>query len=450
MKNDRIRYPGPLYFGDDGVLVKYVQLALHRAGYDVKIDGRLGKSTQAAVEHFLKEDTNERDWQQPVVDRDVWQRLLPYLKGYVWHRVEEGEALWQIAGKYQTPLPKVMIANPGLDPDRIQIGTMLVIPLPFPLVSEEVEYTSFLTACIVEGLEKRYPYLEAGNIGSSVMGKPIYYMRIGKGETEVFYNASFHANEWITTPVLLKFAESFAKAYGGCNELFTVPAAKLFWSYSLYLAPMVNPDGVDLVNGVLEQVSGLSDEENETYLGRTMQIAAGYPQIPYPSGWKANIAGTDLNLQFPAGWEIARGIKFEQGYTTPAPRDYVGEAPLTAPESKAVYDFTREHDFQLILAYHTQGEVIYWKYLDYEPEHAEEIVRYFEEVSGYVAEKTPYASAYAGYKDWFIMEYVRPGYTIEVGTGINPLQMEQFQDIYEKNRLILEGGMSQLEQAGQE
>ena len=32
-------------------------------------------------------------------------------------------------------------------------------------------------------------------------------------------------------------------------------------------------------------------------------------------GWKANIKGVDLNLQFPAGWEKAKEIKYAQGFT---------------------------------------------------------------------------------------------------------------------------------------
>ena len=56
----------------------------------------------------------------------------------------------------------------------------------------------------------------------------------------------------------------------------------------------------------------------------------------------------------------------------------------------------REHEFELILAYHTQGEVIYWKYLDYEPARSEEIAQYFSRVSGYAVELTPAESAYAG------------------------------------------------------
>ncbi len=65
-------------------------------------------------------------------------------------------------------------------------------------------------------------------------------------------------------------------------------------------------------------------------------------------------------------------------------------------------------------------------------------------MSGYAVEETPGASGYAGYKDWFIQEYNKPGYTIEVGRGANPLQMDQFADIYQDNLGILTGGMTQL------
>lgn len=300
---------------------------------------------------------------------------------------------------------------------------------------EDALYTSYLNRYVVEELHRRYSFIEIGSIGRSVMGKDILYLSIGTGTTQVFYNASFHANENITTPVLLKFAEEYARAYADGTDLYGVSARDLFTNYQLYIVPMVNPDGVDLVNGALT---------NGIYYQKAREISAAYPNIPFPSGWKANIDGIDLNLQFPAGWENAKKIKYAQGYTSPAPRDYVGSAPLVAPESNAVYQFTREHNFSLILAYHTQGEVIYWKYLNYEPERSYEIARYFGEVSGYTVEETPQQSGYAGYKDWFIQEYDRPGYTIEAGLGENPLPMSQFAEIYEENRGILLGGMTQL------
>lgn len=301
------------------------------------------------------------------------------------------------------------------------------------MVPEGVPYTSLLNEAVVAGLIMRFPFIESGSIGNSVMGKRIPYLVIGSGMTEVFYSASFHANESITTPVLLKFAEEYARAYEADGSLYGVSAPDLFRHYRLYIVPMVNPDGVDLVNGFL--AAGC-------YYEQARQIAQEYPQVPFPSGWKANIDGVDLNLQFPAGWENAREIKFAQGYISPAPRDYVGEAPLTARESAAVYEFTRAHDFSLILAYHTQGRVIYWRYLDYEPEHSYRIARHFAKVSGYAVEETPIQSGYAGYKDWFIQEYNRPGYTIEAGEGESPLPMTDFVQIYQENIGILLGGMT--------
>ena len=81
---------------------------------------------------------------------------------------------------------------------------------------------------------------------------------------------------------------------------------RLFEEYSLYLVPLVNPDVVDLVNGLLTE---------GFYYRRAVRIASGFPDIPFPDGWKANIQGVDLNLQFPAGWDMAKKIKFEQGIT---------------------------------------------------------------------------------------------------------------------------------------
>lgn len=370
-----------------------MQLALKRAGYTLLVDGIFGTNTCQALADFLQTD------RICVVDRSAWEKLLPYLRGYV---TEEGE-------------------------NRILFED--------PVTAVEVPYTSLLTAAVIDGLRVRYPFLKSGEIGKSVMGKPISYLEIGNGEKEVFYNASFHANESITTPVLLKFAEEYAQAYEKGTALYGVPAAELFEEYRLFLVPLVNPDGVDLVNGLLTDGG---------YYRRAQQIASDYPAIPFPSGWKANIEGIDLNLQFPAGWENAKRIKYAQGYTKPAPRDYVGEVPLTAPESEAVYAFTRSHDFRLILAYHTQGEVIYWKYLDYEPARSYEIAQYFGRVSGYTVEQTPTQSGYAGYKDWFIQEYDRPGYTIETGMGENPLPMSDFAGIYRDNTGILLGGMTQI------
>ena len=54
---------------------------------------------------------------------------------------------------------------------------------------------------------------------------------------------------------------------------------------------------------------------------------------------------------------------------------------------------------------------------------------------------TPPESAFAGFKDWFILYYNKPGFTIEVGVGENPIPISQFAGIYRENLGILISGM---------
>lgn len=160
--------------------------------------------------------------------------------------------------------------------------------------------------------------------------------------------------------------------------------------------------------------------------------------------WKLiKSTGVDLNLQFPVGWQEAKKIKYSLGFNRPAPRDFVGFGPLTTPEARAVYQFTLMHNFKLILTYHSQGKVIFWQYQNYTPENSIQIANKFSEVSGYEVADVPYNSSFAGYKDWFIYYYRRPGFTIEVGSGENPLPISQFDEIYKDNLGILILGMQQ-------
>lgn len=296
------------------------------------------------------------------------------------------------------------------------------------IVPTNVNYTSTLLFQNISSLKSAYPFLETAPIGYSVLGKPIPYIRFGRGIKEVFYSASIHANEWINSIVLMKFLEDLCDAYVSNSNIFGKNAISIFNSCSLYICPMCNPDGVDLVNGSIS---------SSNVYNTTQEIAKSYPQIDFPNGWKANIHGVDLNLQFPAGWKNAKEIKFAQGFTKPAPRDFVGFSPLFEPESLSLYYFTIDHNFSLVLAYHSQGEVIYWQFQDYNPPNSFKFGQEFARVSGYSLESTPYNSSFAGYKDWFIQNHNKPGYTIESGSGNNPLPVSQFNKIYNDNIGIL-------------
>lgn len=297
-----------------------------------------------------------------------------------------------------------------------------------PIVTTNIPITSARNTQLIQELVRKYPILSVRQFGTTAFGRPLWAMSIGSGDRKVLFTAAHHANEWITAYVLLRFVEELAEAITTGGSVYGVPASTLART-EITLVPLVDPDGVDLVTGAIAPGS------TEYELARI--LADNYPNIPFPSGWKANLFGVDLNLQYPAGWLRAREIKFSQGFTRPGPRDFVGRAPLQQMESRALAQLTEDIDPELVLAYHTQGKVIYWQFDDIEVPGAQALAEDFARTSGYGLEDVPPESAFAGYKDWFIQNFRRPGFTIEAGAGENPLPLEQFDEIYRDNLGIL-------------
>ena len=297
------------------------------------------------------------------------------------------------------------------------------------IVNTRVPITSASCDQMIRQIVETYPFCRTELLGATAFQRPLRTLVIGTGARKVIFTAAHHANEWITALVLLKFAEELTEAIQSGGEIFGVSAQRISDAATIYMVPMVDPDGVDLV------VGAIAPGEIQYNLARN--LADRYPAIPFPDGWKANLLGVDLNLQYPAGWLQAREIKFTQGYTRPGPRDYVGRAPLDQLESRALAGYTEFIDPELVLAYHSQGKEIYWQFLDYEVPGAKALGEVFARLSGYTLADAPYNSSFAGYKDWFIQRFRKPGYTIEVGEGVNPLPLSQFDEIYRDNLGIL-------------
>lgn len=416
-----------LRYGSTGPYVELLQLGLQRSGYlPASPDGKFGPQTQSAVIRFQRQNGLVPDG---IAGNQTISAIKPYLTGYTVHEIRKGDTFYKLSKEFNTPIEYIVSANPDIDPFNLSPGNKIIIPFGFNVVPTNINYSYLLTDLCIEGLLARYPQITRGIIGQSVLGNNIYSLQIGNGTKQVMYNASHHANEWITTPVLLKFVEEYLKAYIFMASIGGFSANYIFNTSTINIVPLVNPDGVDLVTGALDKTG--------TAYKNAERIAADYPSIPFPSGWKANITGTDINLNYPAGWEKAREIKFSQGFTSPAPRDFVGTAPFSIPESRAMSDYTQENNFKLTLSYHTQGEVIYWKYLDFLPPNSFDIGLQLSAASGYNLEITPQESAYAGYKDWFIQTYNLPGYTIEAGLGTSPLPLSSFNKIYQDNEKLL-------------
>ncbi|WP_438432007.1 M14 family zinc carboxypeptidase [Gorillibacterium sp. sgz500922] len=329
--------------------------------------------------------------------------------------VQRGDTFYEIARRFNIALDDLVRANPTVDPARMAVGTRLVLPPSrgMSVVGPAFPYGYAELTEDLDLLKLRYPFLETGAIGESVLGKPLPVVRIGEGPVEVHVNAAIHANEWITAAVIMKILEDLSSAYSGGTALQGRNVRELLSRTSLWIVPMLNPDGVELVQ------EGLAAAH--PYYRQLLEWNGGSYDF---SGWKANIRGVDLNDQFPAGWEIERERRAVSG---PGPRDWPGNAPLSEPESRSLAEFTQAMDFRLVVALHTQGQEIYYTYRGLEPPVSAEIAANFARVSGY----TPVADieSDAGYKDWFIQEYRLPGFTIESGKGTNPLPTDQFAGI---------------------
>ena len=154
------------------------------------------------------------------------------------------------------------------------------------IVPTDIAYTSCILMNNIEQLRKKYNFLKTGNIGYSVLGKPIPYVQLGTGNKEVMYSASFHANEWITSMLLMKFIEEYCIEYEKNGLLYGYNIRELFSNTTIYIIPMLNPDGVDLVTGVINRDTGIYNQFKD--------ISLQFPNISFSSGWKANFNGVDF------------------------------------------------------------------------------------------------------------------------------------------------------------
>ncbi|WP_066497700.1 M14 family metallopeptidase [Abyssisolibacter fermentans] len=414
-----------LKYGSSGTDVIEIQSLLKQIGYNPgPIDGYFGTQTENAVKAFQRDNGLVADG---IIGPNTYQIINTLLNGYDIYYIQPGDTLWLLAQRYYTTVNSILAANPGINPYALMIGQKIIVPYGIDVVDTNISYTYEIMERDIQGLKTRYPFIEVGSAGKSVLGRDLYYIKLGKGDNKVFYNAAHHSLEWITTPLLMKFTENFLKAYVNNQTIRGYDLDYIWNNSSIYIMPQVNPDGVDLV------LNGL--QADNPYYNDLISWNNG--STDFSKVWQANVRGVDLNHNYPAKWEESKELESQMGITGPGPTRYGGEKPLSEPESTAVVNFTNNHNFRLVLSYHTQGEVIYWQFENLEPPEALTIGKMFEKASGYKLSTITGIGSYAGMKDWFIQEYRRPGYTIEAGKGKNPLPISQFDKIYNDNEEIL-------------
>lgn len=270
----------------------------------------------------------------------------------------------------------------------------------------------------IKTLTDNYNIIKSYSIGKSVMQKDIICAEIGRGEKKVFLGGAYHGLEYLTAAFLIKFLSNYTVAVMTETEHYGYDIKKFYDSVTLCIVPMVNPDGVDIA------VNGL-DITNEYH--RHLISMVGIHSFNHV--WQANARGVDINHNFDANWHMV--------VDRPSPSKYGGESASSEPETRAVEEFVRKENFDLMLAFHSQGREIYYDFDGMTGKHSLEIAEKMAKESGYAVCVPEGTASYGGCKDWFIKEFGKAGFTVEIGQGQNPLPMSMLDDVYDENAKII-------------
>ncbi len=271
----------------------------------------------------------------------------------------------------------------------------------------------------LDKFKKTYKSAEVFSIGRSVLGRELYAIKIGSGEKIVFYAAAFHATEDLTANLLMKFSLDIAECYEKSLSAASLNIYSALKERSIVIVPLVNPDGLEI------RRTGFSAAKE---FSQMLQKNSAVPHYL----WNSNARGVDLNHNYDAGFNSLCRLLREKGYDYPREKWFAGSFPESEPETKAITRFCRENDVLSVYAFHSQGEEIYYTYGNSLPKKSALIAKMLSCLSGYTLAFPSGTAASGGFKDWFIKEFSRPGFTFEIGLGENPLPIKQFPAIYKK------------------
>lgn len=292
-----------------------------------------------------------------------------------------------------------------------------------PIV-EAKEYDYIARQKIIGRLCDEYKFLKKSVIGKSVLGKEINAIKIGDAAEYSVISAAFHGSERITSIVLLMFIEQLSFAYKNNLNIAGFNARAALRGRGVIFVPCVNPDGCDISLlgkkgcGALHEKIGRACKNDFTH-------------------WNANARGVDINHNFNAGWKELRALERKEGIYGPSPTRFGGFKPESEPETITLVNLCRNMKIRHVTALHSQGEVIYWTYGESIPTKSKRMAEIMATSTGYALDVPCRLATGGGFKDWFISEFNRPGFTVELGKGKNPLPCEQAKDIYLRVREML-------------
>ncbi|MBQ3052809.1 MAG: M14 family metallocarboxypeptidase [Clostridia bacterium] len=281
------------------------------------------------------------------------------------------------------------------------------------------EYDYLSRNKLITQLCEKYPFIKDNIIGISCQGKNIRALKIGNADAYCLMAAAFHGSERITSVVALMFLERLCRAIEQNGYIAGLKARRALTGRGVIIVPCVNPDGCDI-----SLLGAKACGKDAIRIGRLCNNDFAH--------WNANFRGVDINHNFDAGWEQLRILEEKKGIYGPSKTRFGGYRPESEPETVALTQLCRSIQIRHVLALHSQGEVIYWNYGNKTIPRSRKMAEIMATSSGYALDIPIGLASGGGFKDWFICEFLRPGFTVELGLGENPLPCESAEAIYEK------------------
>lgn len=286
------------------------------------------------------------------------------------------------------------------------------------------EYDYFERQRLISELCDRYGFIKKLKIGRSCSGKEITALKIGSASQYCLLSAAFHGSERITSTVLLMYLEELAEAIKNDGYIAGLKISRALHGRGVIIVPCVNPDGCD--------ISLLGAKACGTLSPQIEKLCRGDFEH-----WNANLRGVDINHNFNAGWNELHEKERNEGIIGPCPSRFGGFKPESEPETLSLTELCRTTYIRHVLALHSQGEVIYWSYGKKQPARSRKMAEIMATSSGYAIDYPVPIATGGGFKDWFIEEFNRPGFTVELGLGKNPLPASEATKIYNRVREML-------------
>lgn len=271
---------------------------------------------------------------------------------------------------------------------------------------------------ILHDINNKYEFVNLSCIGKTILERDIEAISIGNLSNPVLFVATTHAQEWLTCLLLIKFIHNISELYKN-NLKFNniIDLRKEFLNNGVIIVPLVNPDGLEIaINGSISakhlkySVKSIMDNSDKL--------------------WQANANGVDINHNFDAGFDILKKIEKENNIISPSPTQYGGLYPESENETKSLVNLCKNYNIKRLLTFHSQGEEIYYKYGNNTPYSSYILANLFSKSSKYKLIENDGLASHGGFKDWFIDKLYKPGFTIEIGKGKNPLPIEDLDSIY--------------------